>query len=140
MGFEVKWKSDKVSVNINPATLASIDLLVENGYYSNRSDFINQALRSAIEKNQNTIDQIIEQHRTKHRDDGNWMIIGVGKVSMEDVMKWEKSDYKIRISVFGMLSIDDKVDTDRFFNVVESIEVVGKVFAKTEIKTHYGLK
>lgn len=140
MGFEVKWKSDKVSVNINPATLASIDLLVENGYYSNRSDFINQALRSAIEKNQNTIDQIIEQHRTKHRDDGNWMIIGVGKVSMEDVMKWEKGDYKIRISVFGMLSIDDKVDTDRFFNVVESIEVVGKVFAKTEIKTHYGLK
>lgn len=68
------------------------------------------------------------------------MIIGVGKVSMEDVMKWEKGDYKIRISVFGMLSIDDKVDTDRFFNVVESIEVVGKVFAKTEIKTHYGLK
>lgn len=140
MGFEVKWKSDKVSVNINPATLANIDLLVENGYYSNRSDFINQALRSALEKNQNTIDQIIEQYRTKHRDNGNWMIIGLGKVSMEDVLKWEKGDHKIRISVYGMLSIDDKVDAERFFHVVESIEVVGKVFAKAEIKKHYGLK
>lgn len=36
--------SEKTSVNINTATLSSIDILVDNGYYSNRSDFINQAL------------------------------------------------------------------------------------------------
>ena len=35
--------SEKVSVNMNTSTLAGIDMLVDNGYYSNRSDFINQA-------------------------------------------------------------------------------------------------
>lgn len=33
--------NEKVSVNINSTTLSEIDLLVDNGYYSNRSDFIN---------------------------------------------------------------------------------------------------
>ena len=40
--------TEKVSVNINTSTLAAIDLLVDNGHYFNRSDFINQALREAI--------------------------------------------------------------------------------------------
>ena len=53
--------SEKVSVNINSSTLSSIDLLVDNGYYSNRSDFINQALREGLQKHQNTIDRIIDK-------------------------------------------------------------------------------
>ena len=40
--------TEKVSVNINTSTLAAIDMLVDHGYYSNRSDFINQALREAV--------------------------------------------------------------------------------------------
>ncbi len=52
--------SEKVSVNINSSTLSSIDLLVDHGYYSNRSDFINQALREGLQKHQNTIDRIID--------------------------------------------------------------------------------
>ena len=40
--------TEKVSVNINTSTLSTIDLLVDNGYYSNRSDFINQAVRSEL--------------------------------------------------------------------------------------------
>ena len=42
--------TEKVSVNVNTSTLAAIDLLVDNGYYSNRSDFINQALREAVQR------------------------------------------------------------------------------------------
>ena len=40
--------SEKVSVNMNIATLSQIDLLVDKGYYSNRSDFINQSVRQAL--------------------------------------------------------------------------------------------
>ncbi|MBO5967767.1 MAG: hypothetical protein J6S14_04635, partial [Clostridia bacterium] len=42
--------NEKVSVNINSSTLSEIDLLVDNGYYSNRSDFINHALRLALKE------------------------------------------------------------------------------------------
>jgi len=54
--------TEKVSVNINTSTLSGIDLLVDNGYYSNRSDFINQALRGALQQHQTTIDRLVESN------------------------------------------------------------------------------
>ena len=57
--------TEKVSVNMNPATLSGIDLLVDNGYYSNRSDFINQAVREALSRHQTTIDRIAEQNMSR---------------------------------------------------------------------------
>ena len=51
--------TEKVSVNINTATLSTIDLLVDNGYYSNRSDFINQAVRAELRRQQSTTDRLI---------------------------------------------------------------------------------
>ena len=59
--------TEKVSVNINSSTLSAIDLLVDNGYYSNRSDFINQALRESLDRNQSTLNRIIEQNERKSR-------------------------------------------------------------------------
>ena len=55
--------SEKVSVNMNSSTLSSIDLLVDNGYYSNRSDFINQAVRTALQQHQSTIDRIVDANK-----------------------------------------------------------------------------
>ncbi len=54
--------SEKVSVNVNTSVLSSTDLLVDHGYYSNRSDFINQALRTALDRQESTIDRIISQN------------------------------------------------------------------------------
>ena len=59
---------EKVSVNINSSTLSTIDLLVDNGYYSNRSDFINQALREALRGHQTTVDRIVERNEKKCGD------------------------------------------------------------------------
>lgn len=60
--------TEKVSVNINTSTLSSIDLLVDNGYYSNRSDFINQAVREGLQKHQATLDRIIDRHMEQKAD------------------------------------------------------------------------
>ena len=54
----------KISVNMNPATLAAIDLLVEQGHYSNRSDFINHAVRDAIQLHQPIIDMVAATQRS----------------------------------------------------------------------------
>ena len=58
--------AEKVSVNINTATLSSIDLLVDNGYYSNRSDFINQAVRAELQRQQSTTDRLIVPFKICH--------------------------------------------------------------------------
>ena len=69
--------SEKVSVNINASTLSSIDLLVDNGYYSNRSDFINQALREGLQKHQSTIDRIIDKKTESNSESSNQWFVGV---------------------------------------------------------------
>ena len=53
--------TEKVSVNVNTSTLAAIDLLVDNGYYSNRSDFINQALREAVQRGGDHVQRCAEE-------------------------------------------------------------------------------
>ncbi|WP_322201866.1 hypothetical protein [Acutalibacter intestini] len=58
--------TEKVSVHINSSTLAAIDMLVNNGYYSNRSDFINQALRETLQCNEPNI------ARCTHGASGSW--------------------------------------------------------------------
>ena len=61
--------SEKVSVNMNVGSLSQIDLLVDLGYYSNRSDFINQAVRQALDKKQS----IIENETLRQRNyNGDW--------------------------------------------------------------------
>ena len=60
--------AEKVSVNINTATLSSIDLLVDNGYYSNRSDFINQAVRAELQRQQSVTERIIRREEKAAKD------------------------------------------------------------------------
>ena len=62
--------TEKVSVNVNTSTLSEIELLVDNGYYSNRSDFINQAVRETLSRHQTTIDRIAEQRRSVDAERG----------------------------------------------------------------------
>ena len=66
--------SEKVSVNVNTSTLSQIDLLVDNGYYSNRSDFINQAVRELLREERSVIDGIIERNAHPRNGETGWFI------------------------------------------------------------------
>ena len=66
--------SEKVSVNVNAASLSAIDLLIDHGFYSNRSDFINQAIRDALQKQQTTVDRLIEQTTKDHSSRTAWFL------------------------------------------------------------------
>ena len=116
--------AEKVSVNVNISTLSSIDLLVDNGYYSNRSDFVNQALRSQAGDG--------EVYR-------NWFF-GVSGISVPAVEEMLRSGRRHAYSGYGLLAIDDDVPAEKLFAAVESIRVKGKVLCRPEIKAHYGLK
>jgi Arc/MetJ-type ribon-helix-helix transcriptional regulator len=132
--------SEKVSVNINSSTLSNIDLLVDNGYYSNRSDFINQSLRESIQKHQSTLDRIIEKNESVSQKNSDFWFIGVGSLNAEDIEDFYQSGRKMKVSGYGVLVIEDYVEDEKLFNVVESITVKGKVVCKASIKSHYGIK
>ena len=148
--------SEKVSVNMNSATLASIDLLVDNGYYSNRSDFINQAVRDALQGHRSDVDRIVEQHekRAAHRNGnltvstpmvstlrgGDHWFFGVSGITRRELEELHEAGEKLRLKGYGMLVIDDDCDEKMLFSAVEEIKVRGKVCATDSVKKHYGLK
>ncbi len=131
--------SEKVSVNINSSTLSSIDLLVDNGYYSNRSDFINQALRSALQQQQSTLDRIISQNTDAAEESDPWFI-GVYGLTEQEISRLFDAGKHIRISGYGVLVIDKSCPEEKVFAVVDSIRVKGRTLCAPLIKQHYGIK
>ncbi len=132
--------SEKVSVNINTSTLSNIDILVDNGYYSNRSDFINQALREGLQKHQVTIDRIIDQHMDTEEKNPNRWFVGVCSMERYELEAAKKRGQSLTYTGYGVLAIDESIDLQMLFEVVESIKVKGKVICTQAIKDHYGLK
>lgn len=130
--------SEKVSVNINSSTLSQIDLLVDNGYYSNRSDFINQSLRDALHRQQSTLDRIINQHASPARRDP-WFV-GVFGLTAAEVEEMSMQGGGFTITGYGVLVIDDTVEEEKLFATVRSIRVKGKVVCNKNVKVRYGLK
>ena len=132
--------SEKVSVNINTSTLSSIDLLIDHGYYSNRSDFINQSLRESLQKHQNTIDRIVDKKTEFNAASPNQWFIGVYGLEKQEVEKAKNQGKEIKITGYGVLVIDKDIDEASLFEVVRAIKVKGKVVCAKSIKEHYGLK
>ena len=131
--------SEKVSVNINTSTLSSIDLLVDNGYYSNRSDFINQALRSELQRQERVTERIIRQKEKEAEDEYGWFfgILGVTpKMVEESFAKGESMD----MTGYGLLIIHEGCDEEKLFQVIRTVNVRGRVKASETVKAHYGLK
>ena len=132
--------AEKVSVNINPSTLSSIDLLVDNGYFSNRSDFINQALREGLQKHQKTIDRIIDKKTEANGTSPNLWFIGVYGLEKQDVEKAKNQGREMDITGYGVLVIEKDIDIESLFQVVRTIKVKGRVMCEKSVKEHYGLK
>lgn len=148
--------SEKVSVNMNSATLASIDLLVDNGYYSNRSDFINQAVRESLRERQSTIDRIVEKNESMATyENGSWKVsakggtdarkgdpwfFGASGITRRELEELHAAGEKLRLKGYGVLVIDQDCDEEVLYSVVEEIRVRGKVCASDAVKKHYGLK
>lgn len=131
--------TEKVSVNVNTSTLSSIDLLVDNGYYSNRSDFINQAVRAELQRQQAVVERLVQRSEKTAEDGNNWFIgiFGVtAKMIEESFAKGESMD----VSGYGLLIIHEGCDEEKLYHVVRSINVRGRVKASANVKKHYGLK
>ena len=130
--------TEKVSVNINTSTLSEIDLLVDNGYYSNRSDFINQAVREALGRQRGTIDGIVRRQEEREQR-GSWFI-GVSGFTAKEIARMHAEGETVSMTGYGVLHIDPACDREQLYQVVESIRVRGKVIAPADVKAHYGLK
>lgn len=110
---------EKVSVNINDDKLARIDLLVSEGFYSNRSAFINDAVTELLDKNGYLIEKIISESNKSYSTD-TWFI-GARNLSKDYLEDYLSHDTKFSIRGFGILFIDNDVTAELLSKTVNHI-------------------
>ncbi len=130
--------SEKVSVNLNTATLSQIDLLVDGGYYSNRSDFINQALRETLDRRKADVERLVQQNNSSCNN--KLWFLGICAVDRESLEKAKSEGYKKKIQGYGLLMIDSDIPDELVFAAVEQIQVRGRVVCSEGVKKYYGIK
>lgn len=134
--MEGEWiqmnESEKISVNLGVVELAQIDVLVEQGHFSNRTDFIRTAIRKELEVNKNKIERLYGPIADeKHQSFG----VGIASVSRKFLEDWARSDTrKISYYQIGMLIFEKNISLELFEKTVGSVSVRGKLVAPEEIK------
>ena len=133
--MEGEWsmpnETEKLTVNLGIVELAQIDVLVEQGIFSNRSDFIRNAVRIKLEDYKDKI----EQQLLPLSSNKFWRYtIGIQKITKKDIENLVNDKQKINISVIGMLIIDKAIDAELFEKTVEHVIIRGKLLAEKNIK------
>ena len=126
--------TEKVSVNMNIGTLSQIDLLVDQGFYSDRSDFINQSVREALNLKQ---EKIKAEEELFDKLNFIWFM-GVRVMLRNELEQIKKIRQKKAIKGYGMLVIDDALD-DLVIETISSINIKGKVKCSNKLKEYYGI-
>ena len=118
--------SEKLTLNLGFIDLGSIDLLVRDGFYSNRSDFIRTAVRNQLATHADTAKKAASRLTLE---------LGLRTFARQDLEAVQAAGEKLRIRVLGLAVIADDVTPDLARATIESITVLGALHASAEIKT-----
>jgi Arc/MetJ-type ribon-helix-helix transcriptional regulator len=117
--------SEKITINMNAVELGKVDLLVQEGVYSNRTDFIRTAIRNLLDKHSLEIQQSVTRHSYG---------IGVFAYDRKELEQLKAQGGKIKFTVIGMLALNDDIPADLAAEVVESVQVRGIFQASEAVK------
>lgn len=118
--------SEKITINLGYVDLGRIDLLVQEGFYSNRSDFIRTAIRNQLGSHVDTVAQTIERHT---------MELGLRDYSRADLEAVQAAGEVLHVKVVGLARIGADVTPELALATIGSITVLGALQASADIKT-----
>lgn len=118
--------TEKITINMSAVDLGKVDLLVQEGLYSNRTDFIRTAIRSQLDKHSQEIQQSIAR---------NSYVIGVLTYDRADLERMKSKGEKLKIAIIGLLILQDSISADLADEVIETIQVRGIFIASEVIKS-----
>ena len=117
--------SEKITINVGYVDLGHIDLLVAEGFYSNRTDLIRTAVRNLLQTHTAELKQVVAR-RT--------LVLGLQHFSAADLRKLQASRQTLQIRVLGLASIGNDVTPELALATIDSIEVLGALHASPAIK------
>src|SRR3954464_7548472 len=118
-------KSEKITINLGLVDLGQIDLLVDEGFYANRTDFIRTAIRRQLESRATAVDDTVAR-RT--------LTLGSRHVSRRELEELRDSGRTIELRVLGLATVADDVPAELALATITAVEVLGAFRAPKEVK------
>ena len=119
-------ETEKITINLGPVDLGQIDLLVQEGFYANRTDLIRTAIRNQIAVHAETVRQTVARQM---------LILGVQHLTRHDLEAARAAGDTLRLNVLGLVSIADDVSPELAQATIEEIVVLGAFRASAAVKS-----
>jgi Arc/MetJ-type ribon-helix-helix transcriptional regulator len=117
--------SEKVTINLGFVDLGQIDLLVQEGFYSNRTDFIRAAIRNQLDRQNDSVKQSIARRQ---------LDLGLRQYSRQELERIKATGERLDIQVLGLAVIAADVPADLARKTIASIQVLGALQASPAVK------
>jgi Arc/MetJ-type ribon-helix-helix transcriptional regulator len=117
--------TEKITINMSVVDLGQVDLLVEQGFYSNRSDLIRTAVRNQLDRHADVLKETVVRRQ---------IVVGVLVCTRADLEKRRAAGEKIDINVVGMVRLGKDVTPALARDVIQSLRVYGVLRASPALK------
>jgi Arc/MetJ-type ribon-helix-helix transcriptional regulator len=118
-------KSEKITINIGLVDLGQIDLLVNEGFFANRTDFIRTAIRRQLDSRSNAVDSTVARRE---------LTLGSEHYSRPDLEALRDAGRMVELRVLGLASIADDVSPELALATIAAVEVLGAFRAPPAVK------
>ena len=118
-------ETEKITMNLGPVDLGKIDLLVQEGFYSNRTDFIRTAICNQLAIHAEAVRQAVTRKT---------LMLGLQRYTRLDLEAVRAAGQRLQISVLGLASIADDVSPELALATIDSINVLGAFHASDAVK------
>jgi Arc/MetJ-type ribon-helix-helix transcriptional regulator len=118
-------ETEKITVNIGSVDLGRIDLLVQEGFYSSRADFIRTAIRNQLDRQKSAVDSISSRKS---------MVIGTLGYTRKDLEKLQSKGEMVNVKVIGLFILSDDISPQLALETIKSVTVRGVFKAPEDVK------
>jgi len=118
--------SEKITINLGYVDLGHIDLMVAEGFYSNRTDFIRTAIRNQLTTHGEVLRQVVTRKT---------LVLGLQHFSAADLEAVRAAGQTLQIRVLGLASIGAEVSPELALATIESLTVLGALHASPAVKS-----
>ena len=118
-------ETEKITINLGYVDLGHVDLMVQDGFYSNRTDFIRTAIRNQLERHADVVKQSMARKSLE---------LGLRNFSREDLEAARRAGVMLHINVLGLASIAQDVTADLARATIASVSVLGALHASPAVK------
>lgn len=118
-------ETEKITINLGLVDLGQIDLLVQEGFYQNRTDFIRMAIRNQLSSHAEAVNQTVARKT---------LVLGLQHYTRRDLEAVRASGETLQIKVLGLASIADDVPPELALETIDSLEVLGAFRASPAVK------